>query len=399
MNLKEQNVIGAEPTATAPSPVETSVPFSVDAVPFHQAAIWLAEVGVGAGITSSRYPFEEMMELVMIARDLGSAMTMGFIGGDGARRLVNEMRLPPVSKELHEICKNSMECHLQEMRRLVKEEKAKFGGSDKVEVFPIATYPNHVVVFNTNREVFRATVDRSGARPFITKVEKLDLQPIRDWLDEGLSSLDASIECLFEGKKSDAKKKITEVISQFGGSDGLLRAKYRVIAKQLGAENFWKTYMAENKAMIRKYLHGELGKLRENNHRPRYSVLYTTHAPEIRVGVAEKLIAELNDLGNKADHVLNRINEAVKAADSLLDDSAFRTVDDEVQIGKFKRFAADYIEDLQGLRSAIQEALRDKDVPAMALVYDTAAGKFEEYKIAGRLIEKILETMRSKAAK
>lgn len=299
------------------------------------------------------------------------------------------------------MCKNSMECNLQEMRRLVKEEKAKFGGSDKVEVFPIATYPTRVVVFNTNREVYEALVERNNVsgRPFFTQIKKTDMRPVRDWLETQMESLDASVECLLEGRSKDAKKKIGEMIAQFAGNDGLMRAKYKVITKQMVAENFWKKYMAENKTIVRKYLHGELSKLRETGHRAKYSELYTTPTPSAKVGVKEKLVAELKDLGGKADRILSLISEAVKGNDKALNDASFRDLGSDIQMSKFKQFSADYVEDLQGLRSAVQEALKDDSLPAMALVYDTAASRFEEYKIAGRLIERVLENIQTNVAK
>lgn len=391
------DVIAPISSNVVPSPVQTSVPFSAGAVPFHQAAIWLAEIGVGAGITSARYPLEEMMELVMIARDLGSAMTLGFIGATGGERMVTEMQLPPVTKELHEMCKNSMECAIQEVRRLVKEERTKFGGSEKVEVFPIATYPNHVVVFNTNREVYRGTVERNNVtgRPYLVKVEKLEVRPVRDWLEEQLQGLEQSIDSLLEGKKKDARKKISEVISRIGSREGLLRAKYQVMARQLTSETLWRKFLAENRALVRRFLHGELGKLRDSLPRPRYSAFYTGSASkEEGAQVARRLAADLRDLSEKADDILTRISEMLKSKMNVLDERGdFRDFGSEIEMTKFRQFATDFVEDLQGLKSMIQEALKDEDVAGMAMLYDTAAARFDDYKIGGRLVEKALESL------
>jgi len=401
----EVNKNGVEPTT---SPAMHDVPFSAGAAPFHQAAIWLLEVGVGSGITSDRYPMEEMMELIMIARDLGSAMTLGFIGKarEGAEKLVNEMQLPKVSKELHEMCKTSMECNIQEMRRMVKENKTQFGGSEKIEVFPIATYPKYVITMNENREVYRGDVERNGLtdRPYFTKIQKLGVRPVTDWMEEGMTNLNEGVELLMEGKSGDAKKRMIEFINRFGamgGNNGLLQAKYKVIEKQLTADTYWKKYMEENRAMVRKYLHGELSKLREPNVKARYSELHTGMADATKLGQArERLVTELRDLGSKADQTLSRISDAVKQSQTALEQSGgFHDLDSDVMVAQFKHFSADYVEDLQGLRGAIQEALRDGDVPAMAKVYDTAASRFDDYKIAGRLIEKVLENIRQQVRK
>lgn len=398
--------VGVEPTASA---VPQDVPFSAGAAPFHQAVIWLLEVGLGGGLTDDNYPMEEVMELVMISRDLGSAMTYGFVGKaagkSDAEKMVNEMHLPKVSRELHEMCKSSMECNIQEMRRMVKEDKAKFGGSEKIEVFPIATYPTHLVVMNENHEVYRADLERNNLtnRAFFTKIVKLGVRPVTDWLEEGMDNLGSSVDLLMEGKNSDAKKKMVEFINKFGaigGQEGLLRAKYRVIAKQLQHESFWKKYVDENRAMVRKYLHGELSKLREPNIRPRYSDVYTGAATAEKTGaVKEKLVNELREMGQKADLTLSRISQAVKDSAPVLEQNTFHDIEADVMVSKFRQFSEDFVQDLQTLRGAIQEALRDGHVPAMGMVYDTAAGRFDEYKIAGRLIEKILENFRAQAQK
>lgn len=399
-------VNGIEPTV---STTPHDVPFSAGAAPFHQAVIWLMEVGLGGGLTSSRYPMEEVMELVMIARDLGSAMTLGFVGqaagAENAEKMVNEVRLPTVSKELHEICKGSQECNIQEMRRLVKEEKTKFGGSDRIEVFPLATYPSHVVVTNENHDVYRADLDRNTVtgRPYFTKITKLGVRPVSDWLAEGMDDLGSSVDLMMEGKNSDAKKKMVEFINRFGaigGREGLLRAKYKVITRQLEHENFWKKYIDENRAMVQKYLHGELIKLREPNIRPHYAEAYTGIVPADKLqALKEKLITELRELGQKADQTLNRISQAVKDSQPVLQHNSFRNVETAVMVPRFRQFSEDFVLDLQGLRGAVQEALRDGHVPAMGMVYDAAAARFDEYKIAGRLIEKMLENFKAQASK
>jgi hypothetical protein len=373
--------------------------FSVVSVPPYQEAIWLAEVGIGAGITSAKYNPDEMLELVMIAKNHGAPLTLDFAGKGASVKTGKVPNLPALSEELHNVCKNSIECSLQGVRSMINEERAKFGGTDKVGVTPIATYDNHAIVFNTNREVFRAAFTRKDGKVSLTEVQKLDIYPVKEYLEEELSDLDGMVNDLLEGRRDRAKKRVSEVISRFGNSSDLLRAKYRVMARQMTGDHMWKKYMAENNDLVRKLLHGELSKLRETAHKPRYSSIYTTDKPQVKVGVAEKLIAELKDLGSKAEELVKRVTESVKVGEKVLDDTKFHDLDSDVQLGKFKQFSADYVEDLQGLRSAVQEALTDNDVTAMALVYDTAAEKFEAFKMAGRLIEKVLEDIKSRINK
>jgi ElaB/YqjD/DUF883 family membrane-anchored ribosome-binding protein len=392
----EVKVSGLPSTEPAVKSDKTSN-FSVISVPPYQEAIWLAEIGIGAGITTAKYNPDEMLELAMIAKAHGAPMALDFVGKGATAKKTKVPNLPALSEELHSICKNSIECSLQGIRTMINEERAKFGGTTEVGVATIATYDNHAIVFNTNREVFRAAFSKVDGKAVIGLVEKLDMRPIKEYLEEEIQGLDQMVEDLLEGRSAKAKGRVSEVIAKFGNNADLLRAKYRVMARQMTGDHQWKKYMAENNDLVRKLLHGELSKLRETTHKPRYSALYTTEKPTIKVGMAEKLIAELKDLGSKAQELVSRIHESVKVSDKVLDDTKFHDLDSDVQMGKFKGFAADYVEDLQGLRTAVQEALTDGDVTAMALVYDTAAEKFESFKMAGRLIEKVLEDLKSKA--
>jgi hypothetical protein len=392
----EVKVSGLPSTEPAVKSDKTSN-FSVISVPPYQEAIWLAEIGIGAGIATAKYSPDEMLELAMIAKAHGAPMALDFVGKGATAKKTKVPNLPALSEELHSICKNSIECGLQGIRSMINEERAKFGGTDTVGVATIATYDNHAIVFNTNREVFRAAFAKVDGKAVIGLVEKLELRPIKEYLEEEIAGLDQAVDDLLEGRKGKAKIRMAEVVSKFGSTSDLLRAKYRVMARQMTGDHQWKKYMAENNDLVRKLLHGELSKLRETAHKPRYSVLYTTEKPVVKVGVAEKLIAELKDLGSKAQELVSRIHESVKVSDKVMDDTKFHDLDSDVQMSKFKGFAADYVEDLQGLRSAVQEALTDGDVTAMALVYDTAADKFESFKLAGRLIEKVLEDLKSKA--
>lgn len=370
---------------------------SVASVPPYQEAIWLAEIGIGAGITTAKYNPDEMLELAMIAKAHGAPMALDFVGKGATAKKTKVPNLPALSEELHSICKGSIECSLQGIHTMINEERAKFGGTAEVGVATIATYDNHAIVFNTNREVFRAAFSKVDGKAVLGLVEKLDLRPIKEYLEEEIQGLDQIVDDLLEGRKS--KVKISEVVAKFGSGSDLLRAKYRVMARQMNGAHVWKKYMAENNDLVRKLLHGELNKLRETIHKPRYSALYTTEKPTIKVGVPEKLIAELRDLGSKAQELVTRIHESVKTGEGTLAASTFNDLENDVQMGKFKHFSMDYVEDLQGLRNAIQEALADGDVSAMALVYDTAAERFESFKMAGRLIEKVLEDLKSKSKK
>lgn len=384
--------------ATEPAvKAEKTSNFSVASVPPYQEAIWLAEIGIGAGITSGKYSPDEMLELAMIAKAHGAPMTLDFVGKGATSKKTSVPNLPALSEELHSICKDSIECSLQAVHKMINEERAKFGGTDKIGVAPIATYSNHAIVFNTNREVYRAAFTNVEGKPVLGLVEKLDIRPVKEYLEEEIQGLDEAVNDLLEGRRDKAKKRVSEVISKFGTTSDLLRAKYRVMARQMSGDHQWKKYMAENNDLVRRMLHGELSKLRETTHKPRYSAIYTTEKPVVKVGVAEKLIAELKDLGSKAQDLVGRIHESVKASETILDDTKFHDLDSDVQMSKFQQFSTDYVEDLQGLRSAVQEALTDGDVTAMALVYDTAAEKFEAFKMAGRLIEKVLEDLKSKA--
>lgn len=394
---QETEVKKVEPQQEPAVKTDKTSNFSVVSVPPYQEAIWLAEIGIGAGITTAKYNPDEMLELAMIAKAHGAPMALDFAGKGASVKNTKVPNLPALSEELHAICKNSIECSLQSIRTTINEERAKFGGTDTVGVATIATYDNHAIVFNTNREVYRAAFAKADGKITLGLVEKLDLRPIKEYLEEEMAGLDQAVDDLLEGRKGKAKSRIAEVVSKFGSSSDLLRAKYRVMARQMNGDHQWKKYMAENHDLVRRLLHGELSKLRETTHKPRYSALYTTDKPVVKVGVAEKLIAELKDLGSKAQDLVSRIHESVKVSDKVLDDTKFHDLDSDVQMSKFKQFSADYVEDLQGLRSAIQEALKDGEVTAMALVYDTAAEKFEAFKMAGRLIEKVLEDLKSKA--
>ena len=391
--VKAAEIPGTEPAVKA----DKSSNLTVNSVPPYQEAIWLAEIGIGAGITTAKYNPDEMLELAMIAKAHGAPMTLDFAGKGASVKKTKVPNLPALSEELHAICKNSIECSLQGIRSMIHEERVKFGGSATVGVAPIATYANHAIVFNTNREIYRAAFTNVDGKVTIGLVEKLDIRPVKEYLEEEIQGLDEMVDDLLEGRSDKAKKRVSEVISRFGTNSDVLRAKYRVMARQMTGDHMWKKYMAENNDLVRKLLHGELSKLRETTHKPRYSAIYTANAPAVKVGVAEKLIAELKDLGAKAQELVSKITESVKVSDKVLDDTKFHDLDSDVQLGKFKAFSSDYVEDLQGLRSAVQEALTDGDVTAMALVYDTAAEKFESFKMAGRLIEKVLEDLKSKA--
>lgn len=369
--------------AKAPDPSQRT-----DSADFVNAAILLSDP-LGS--------YEEATIALLAAKAGGSELDMGALRGlkgkagkmaEGIRRNMALVR---------EAVDQSLEGRLRRVAQAIRESRAVFG-AEGVRAVPVATMRNHVLVVNTDGDLFRAAIEESDGCVRITKVEKFSgSAPAPGGVSRGVS---AAADALLEGKSDKARVHLKDLLAQSAGegADEFVKSRHQGVLKSIKAETFWREHVRTHGPKMRAYVKGGLDELYKSGVRPKFLRLRSgTLDGRLAEQYREPVRKALQDALGRLSRMREELSER-QSKDQWLVNSLHAYDQRGFEMSHFLgRFVGDYLSSLATVEEGMRGVMAEDNLPFQAALHDTVAEAFPDFALAYLFVKKALGDIRSGA--
>lgn len=262
--------------------------------------------------------------------------------------------------------------------------KERFG--DKVRV--VASHPDKVIILHEGG-VSSCKLDKGG----LGECEKMDVE-LKTPVDEAVDLRERLVRMVeaYVIAESDGRKKIVE--DAVGGLLRFVRPEH-VMASELLSEQFdvllaerpWLKAVEAKHAEHRNALYGKLGMLKERELRPAFKTVQTAYAETIPESEAERVRHSVLPALNR---VAARLREQEKMLGEVTLPEGMTAPEEVAALDDLKNFYTQVLDDVAGLRQALEQKLRldarTADVLQLCKLHDSVVERVNRLDFATELV-------------
>lgn len=278
-------------------------------------------------------------------------------------------------------------------------DRADIFGGDADSVRTIATYPDHVIVANSDGEFFRAKWIVEDDEVVIGEVEELDM-PVYEADAMGTQVRDEAkdaVRLMMAGKQDEAEEKLRSMYRLVKSGVRLTAEGVEdLLSKQGWFEQDWFKAVEERGQDIRAFLGGDA--VRIEVPRPCFEALGKGDMSEDQAeGHRDAVVAALKRL--RSAFVKMRTDTAL--AREVTEEHQLRGGGSAMSSSDFVQFVSGFTEDLDGVIGVLDDAVavsEDGCVRCLARVHDGIADQAHEWGLAAAFSEKLARRFEPVAA-
>jgi hypothetical protein len=297
---------------------------------------------------------------------------------------------------LAKLLQNSFEVRLGQVEDVVREHESLFGGTKDVDVQCVGTFSEHAIVMNSAGQFFRATIKDDADKLSLDEVEEIDVPVFEasELRGQVREHSDNAVDSLLKGKGNGAYEDIISLYELVkSGVPLTAEAVEQALDDLVGTEVEWISALRENEKEITGFL--GVDAKRESPTRRFTAISEAEH---------------INDMSRTRTVVVHGLREMRIHLDGLDAQTVLaRQVDETYELSgdggmgaaDFIEFIEEFDEDLQAVRSVVEDAITVSDegtVKSLARIHDGVAGRAVDLTMAASFAEKFARRFSAPAA-
>lgn len=290
---------------------------------------------------------------------------------------------------LSKLLEGSYEAMISRVDEAVLAHADLFGGSDKVDVRAVGTYPSHVIVVNSGGDFFRAVynVVEDANTVSLGEVERVQI-PVKEASElsvEAREKAEQAVEAIMSGDDDAASKAVFDLYGMVRSGVRLTAESVEDAVKRLFAEDAdWSVAIHDNEKAIQDFVGSEANR---DLPKPRF----------VHIDVFEDEERHRKVIGG----ALKRLKESLatlhvgmslaREIDESYSQPAYGNADGAMAMADFIAFVESFDSDLSTMKGLIEDAVAvsaDGDLVTLARIHDDVADRMHEVGLAAAFCEK-----------